>query len=245
MSPAPPAFWRAVDWHAPWWAPYREQGQALAAALEAGASVAQALNGAAAGRLPVRFVPQAELPAGQGYEAFIHHSGQVPTRDNLHDLFNGLVWLHWPALKQALNQAHASALAQGGALRRGAQRDALTLFDENALLLAAPGPLAQALAARDWLRLFGPLRPLWAQARAWAFGHALLEKLVQPYKAITAHAWLLPEGATPATWALPAALPRTWHPLPVLGIPGWWPANEAPGFYADPQVFRPPLIIAA
>jgi len=27
--------------------------------------------------------------------------------------------------------------------------------------------------------------------------------------------------------------------LPVLGIPGWWPANEAPSFYDDPAVFRP------
>jgi cytochrome P450 len=28
-------------------------------------------------------------------------------------------------------------------------------------------------------------------------------------------------------------------PLPVLGIPGWWPANRDPSFYADAQVFRP------
>jgi hypothetical protein len=26
--------------------------------------------------------------------------------------------------------------------------------------------------------------------------------------------------------------------LPVLGVPGWWPPNEAPGFYQDPAVFR-------
>jgi hypothetical protein len=24
----------------------------------------------------------------------------------------------------------------------------------------------------------------------------------------------------------------------VLGIPGWWPANDDPGFYADETVFR-------
>jgi len=23
-------------------------------------------------------------------------------------------------------------------------------------------------------------------------------------------------------------------------VPGWWPANEVPGFYGDAQVFRPP-----
>jgi len=27
---------------------------------------------------------------------------------------------------------------------------------------------------------------------------------------------------------------------PVLGVPGWWPANENPDFYGDTSVFRPP-----
>ena len=27
--------------------------------------------------------------------------------------------------------------------------------------------------------------------------------------------------------------------LPVLGVPGWWGANETAAFYADPAVFRP------
>ncbi|VVE59910.1 membrane protein [Pandoraea pnomenusa] len=32
---------------------------------------------------------------------------------------------------------------------------------------------------------------------------------------------------------------RDFAPLPVLGIPGWWPENEAPDFYRDTVVFRP------
>ncbi|HQX67511.1 MAG TPA: DUF3025 domain-containing protein, partial [Ottowia sp.] len=28
-------------------------------------------------------------------------------------------------------------------------------------------------------------------------------------------------------------------PLPLLGVPGWWPANQAPAFYDDAEVFRP------
>jgi len=36
---------------------------------------------------PVRFVPQAALAPGQSYEHFIFTQRQVPTRDNLHDLF--------------------------------------------------------------------------------------------------------------------------------------------------------------
>ena len=38
---------------------------------------------------------------------------------------------------------------------------------------------------------------------------------------------------------------RAHTPLPVLGLPGWWPANEAPAFYADPQVFRPARVLSA
>jgi hypothetical protein len=28
-------------------------------------------------------------------------------------------------------------------------------------------------------------------------------------------------------------------PLPVLGVPGWWSANDAADFYDDAEVFRP------
>ena len=28
--------------------------------------------------------------------------------------------------------------------------------------------------------------------------------------------------------------------LPVLGVPGWWPDNASPDFYADASVFRAP-----
>jgi len=32
---------------------------------------------------------------------------------------------------------------------------------------------------------------------------------------------------------------KPFEPLPVLGVPGWWPANADPAFYANAQVFRP------
>ena len=38
---------------------------------------------------------------------------------------------------------------------------------------------------------------------------------------------------------------KPFTPLPVLGVPGWWPANEATGFYADAQVFRPLRVASA
>jgi hypothetical protein len=203
----------------------------------------------------VRFVPHSELPAGVAYEQYIFESGCVPTRDGLHDFFNGLCWLRFPRTKQRLNQLQAAQIAHSGIQPvRGPARDGLTVFDENAAFLQAPDPLWEALAAKDWHALFVDLRPLWRQARLLLFGHALLEKLVFPRKPITAHVF----RAQPATesiadldaWvaadlsAEKLALKPFAH-LPVLGVPGWWPANEAPAFYADTSVFRPPNVATA
>lgn len=241
----------AIDWLAPWLAPYRGVGEPLTRRVAGGDSCAEALN-AAMPPAPVRFVPQAELPPSQAYEQFIFETRRVPTRDGLHDFFNGLCWLHFPLTKQRLNELQAAQIAVAGVgATRGAVRDAITVFDENAALLQAPDALWDALAVRDWQRLFGTLRPLWAQARLVLFGHALLEKLVAPRKPITAHVLRVgPDGASLP--ALDAWLARTldadllarkpYQPLPVLGVPGWWPDNEVPDFYADPQVFRPPRV---
>ena len=234
-----------IDLATPWLAPL---GPALGRAWrnwQAGASVADALNGAGAARrqppgpgevLPC-FVPQTALPAGEAYEAFIHRSGQVPTRDNLHDFFNGLVWLALPAIKRRLNTLQAGEIARHGVgAVRGPLRDALTLFDEGGALLQGPPALLQALRDRDWQALFITHRALWAEASLVIAGHALLEKLATaPRKALTAHVLLAdPLALDAAGWAA-----KPFAPLPVLGVPGWWPANEAPGFYDDAAVFRP------
>ncbi|WP_332750590.1 DUF3025 domain-containing protein [Hydrogenophaga sp.] len=241
----------AIDWSAPGLAPWRCPGEGLTSPMSAGdASVSQMLNRALGS--PVRFVPQAELPPGTAYEQFIFDTGRVPTRENLHDFFNGLCWLRFPLTKQRLNQLQAAEIARAGVREvRGPVRDALTLFDENAALLQAPEPLWDALTARDWHRLFVTLRPLWAQARLVLFGHALLEKLVTPYKSITAHVLRVPVpmalGEDLAAWDAwlarglsgPVLAGKPFTPLPVMGVPGWWPANEDPAYYADADVFRP------
>ena len=236
----------AIDWAQPWLAPYRASGEAVAQAAHR-TSIAAALQAAKPPAAP-GFVPQQGLPPGQAYEAHILRTGTVPTRDNLHDFFNGLVWLAFPQAKRRLNALQAAEIARNGvAAVRGPLRDALTLFDENGALLDAPPALWQALAARDWHTLFVTRRALWAEARLLVFGHALLEKLVAPRKAATAHVLYLPE-ADGAAAAGDAALARMLHPhdlvrkpfvpLPVLGVPGWWPDNGQPAFYDDPQVFR-------
>lgn len=241
-----------IDWSAPWLAPWRTVGEPLARRVQRGEPVCRALCGEDENREspPVRFVPQIDLPAGAAYEQFIFDTRQVPTRDNLHDFFNGLVWLHFPQTKRRLNQLQAAAIAQDGVgAVRGRLRDAITVFDENGAVLAAPPALWAALAAREWQRLFGELRPLWRDAQLVLFGHALMEKLVSPRKPIVAHVYPAPVAITSIAelddWLARAVQPDTWAakpfmPLPVLGVPGWWAANESPGFYNDPDVFRPP-----
>ena len=86
-------------------------------------------------------MPQAALPDGCAYEAHIHATGAVPTRDNLHDFFNALVWLHFPTAKRLLNRLQAAAIARDGVqASRGPVRDAATLFDENAVLFLSAEP---------------------------------------------------------------------------------------------------------
>jgi len=236
-----------MDWAQPWHAPWRTPGQAVAAAVAAGVPQHEALN--AAGPAPVRFVPQQALPAGMPYERFIFETGCCPVRPGLHDFFNGLVWLAFPRAKAALNRLQARQIARDGVgARRGALRDAITVFDENGALLRAPPPLWQALREREWRRLFVELRPLWAEARLLVFGHALLEQLAAPRKGLTAHVWCEPaalDGATDTdAWLADRCRPevlagKPFTPLPVLGVPGWWPGNVNFSFYDDSLVFRP------
>ncbi|AOW14940.1 hypothetical protein LPB72_12745 [Hydrogenophaga crassostreae] len=247
MSPE----WHDLHWGAPWFAPVAGAGVRVSGQVSLGASVAQALN--MAGIAPLRFVPQSDLPDGTAYEQHIFDTGCVPTRDGLHDFFNGLCWMRFPLTKRQLNLLQAAEIAKAGGVGqlRGPVRDALTLFDENAALFQAPQPLWDALLARDWRRLFVDLRPLWSEARLVLVGHALMEKLVTPYKSITAHVLRAPVpvglGGDLDAWdawlagQLNAEVLATkpFTPLPVLGVPGWWPANEDADFYNDATVFRP------
>ena len=240
--------WQAFDWQAPWMQPYRALGVQIMA-QPAAASVAVQLN--AINRLQDcgrRFVPQTDLPSGEAYEAFIARTGCVPTRDHLHDALNGLVWHRFAHTKARLNALQAAAIAaQGVGAARGPLRDALTLLDENGAILLAPEALWQALRARQWRRLWVDLRPLWADAQLILLGHALLEKLVQPRKPITAHVFCPPQtlrlgdniDAVIAD-ALDAAhlASKPFTPLPVLGVPGWCAENQNFSFYDDACVFR-------
>ncbi|MBA3772026.1 MAG: DUF3025 domain-containing protein [Ramlibacter sp.] len=232
----------------PWFDPWRDIGAQVAAEVQAGAGLHEALNLHAAAS--VRFAPAQELPRGMAYERYVHETTRCPTRDNLHDFFNGLCWGQLPKAKKKLNELQAMQIARAGVGdARGPVRDAITVFDENGAVLHAPPELWAALAGRQWRRLFVDLRPLWRQARLIVFGHALLEKLVQPRKDIAAHVWRgdCPAGSMVEVDAWLAGeftaerlAAKPFAPLPVLGIPGWAAENENLSFYDDSLVFRPP-----
>lgn len=256
-----------IDWNAPWLTGF----EAIAAPILHAADWRAALNAAAQGlalhnhrNLPLRFVPQEQLPAGMAYEEFISASGCVPTRSNLHDFFNALVWLAYPSVKKQLNALQAAEIlkqvpapaADGAAPVRGKLRDGATIFDENAaLFVCADGEMVDALRTHRWRDLFLDHRSDFERVcSVRLFGHALMDKLTMPYKAIAAHAWVV--DVEPSFFSMPADLQRNvldqivsrqlvpglttanFSPLPVLGVPGWWPRQDE-AFYADAHVFRP------
>ena len=258
----------SIDWTRPWYATVLPARGRLDLQRH---TVIEALNGQARALdlrnpsgLPLGFVPQAELPEGVAYEEFIGATGGVPTRDNLHDFFNALVWLTFPLIKRQLNALQAAQIALSGVGKsRGPARDGATIFDENSALLVlrdseAGHALDAALRAHDWHGVFVDQRARFdakGDADVWLFGHALMEKLVAPYKAITAHTRVVFAGDD--YFALDEMARRAWldqrvaqdlarqglstadfTPLPVLGIPGWWPQQDAQ-FYGDTTVFRP------
>lgn len=196
--------------------------------------------------LPLRFV----APAEGNYERIIHEEGGVPTRQaNWHDLFNALAWFVFPRTKGLLNHLHVEGLARQSDSRRSPARDVLTLFDESGMIVVCAEPeLNELLRAFKWKELFWTRREaVRRHMRFHVFGHALHEQLLRPYKGITGKAIILddaPEDLDAALCAYfesPQALESTrkLQPVPVLGIPDWWPENEHENYYDDTAYFRP------
>lgn len=210
----------------------------------------------------IRFVAADQL-GSVNYEDHIYRTGEISTRqDNWHDLFNALVWARFPRTKVAMNASHYAEIQKASGPNRGPVRDALTLFDECGVIVASDKKeLLDALVNRDWQKLFCEYRELWQNhMRVFVPGHALLEKFLDPYKSITAQVLIVQVKAGFLQWA--PAMQREQidsmlanhvktglglhsstelSPLPLMGIPGWWPAElQNQSFYADENVFRSP-----
>ncbi|AXE32577.1 DUF3025 domain-containing protein [Chromobacterium phragmitis] len=208
--------------------------------------------------LGLRFVLGLEPDAY--YETHIGDTGEVPTRaGNWHDWFNALAWLAWPQAKAALNRRHIRAIARGEA-KRGPLRDAATLFDECGVIVAVSDSLlGRTLDDMRWHELFLARRRDWGRRiAAFTLGHALMETGLAPHIGWCGKALIVDveedffgRDEDEQTARLDAELaarldddaflasPRALCPLPLLGIPGWWPDNESPAFYDNADYFRP------
>jgi hypothetical protein len=254
----------AVEPIAPWLSAFDVQTRQACLTLPPGA-LREWFNAAAQSRdlrtglgAPLHMIDQSELPVGCAYETHIAQTGGLPTRDNLHDRFNALVWLHLPKLKAMLNaiQAHEISLNGHRNNQRGPWRDWATLLDESGVLVVArqnEQALRDCWRNHDWLGLFWDYRSRWqcpdrlmaASASfeqwpvwsIWPVGHALLEKGQSPYKSITAQAWVLATASPPLE---PPAGPDVLNPD---GFQSWrqlddW-AAQALGLKQEGETERP------
>ena len=211
----------------------------------------------------VRFVDNDVLSAdGRYYEEYIYATAQVPTRkDNWHDFFGALIWALFPHTKKLLNQLHIAEITEHGLKQRSKLRNKLTLFDECGVVLCIePGAAEHAdlLRQHQWQCSFVEKRQDWWQGiRPMIFGHAIYEMATAPFLGLTAKALFVEVPAGFSQWPLSQAYhyldsqlvtlitdqallsPEQLTPLPLLGVPKWFAANEQPQFYANQQYFRP------
>ena len=197
------------------------------------------------------------------YEARIYLKGEIQVRrDNWHDLLNALVWLTFPQAKAALNERHYRALLEqqaAGALNRGPVQDALTLFDEGGVIVAARDrELLRMLEDFAWKDLFWRNRArVMAGMRFYLFGHALYEKALNPFTGVTGRGILFEVDAEFFAARLASQIarldamlaaclldPGKWRstrelaPVPVLGVPGWCVDNAIESYYDNSDYFR-------
>jgi len=208
-----------------------------------------ALDACLAGDGPRLVVQDAELLAdGLHYEARIAE-GRIATRPaNWHDLFNSLIWARFPRIKHALNVQQCRHIATLPFGQRNRAQAALTQFDESGVIVRLSDPaLLAAWDAHDWPQLFTPSH--WQAGRieiAAVFGHALLEQGLLPAKQLVGKCVVV-QGAEVSVSldAVAKAIasgqlltdPLQLRPLPLGGIPGWHPPQQAPDF-TDVDYFR-------
>lgn len=212
---------------------------------------------------PLQMLPQDDtLPFPEmGYEERIYKKGIISTRErNWHDLFNAFIWMLFPNTKILLNSLHMQELKVQPGKKRTPARDAITHLDESGVIIAYSNEkLKNYLKNHQWQELFIHSREdWWKQIGAFIFGHGLYEKAFNPFIGFTGKAYCIQVDEDffrlekqsqyqtldaklcddiEETNALSDA--RHLSPLPILGVPGWWTANESPEFYSNQDYFRP------
>lgn len=209
----------------------------------------------------ISFVCQPGKLTALEYEQQIWSSGQVPTRvGEWHDLFNALMWSLFPQSKARLNALHMTTSDPRRGEQRSSLRDALTLIDECGIIIASGcSEPEDANIEHDWQRLFVASRKQWfVNRRPLIIGHGLYQQCLRPYLGLTAKAlyvkvepeffqFTLANQYRHVDDLLQAMLhrrglslrPHDLQAFPLLGVPGWHPANQDSRFYDRQDYFRP------
>jgi len=213
-----------------------------------------------------RFICQNQLTTSSHYyEQIIHQQHIIPTRPNSwHDLFNGLIWLQFPQTKRLLNQQHVEDIEQYGLSPRTLRRNNLTHFDECGVIVTYQrtevfSQLIENLKQHQWHAVFVENRHHWGnEINSFMFGHANLEMLLQPFMGLTGKCLVIEVDSRFSTLPyqkqvaeldtrLVSHIKKTnlfstskpFNPIPLLGIPDVWDANNDPEFYENTDYFRP------
>lgn len=214
--------------------------------------------------------PEVELPRFEdrpppwvkkagGYEKVVSELRCVPTRSaSWHDLFNALVWLHYPRFKWAANAVQIAEMSSPHVDPRNgrtAVQSRAAQFDEGGVvLLVDDAHLLEPLQRLDWSAFFLEQRACFGpRIQCLVVGHALFESLREPFVGITAKAlpMVVPRGQLGGDAArlrghVDRVLAERLHealradrflPLPILGVPGWHP-EQTRAFYENPRYFR-------
>ncbi|WP_333607189.1 DUF3025 domain-containing protein [Arsukibacterium sp.] len=203
------------------------------------------------------------LADGRYYESYIADSRQIPCREqNWHDLFGALIWCLFPQTKALINQLHQAEILREGNKTRTVLRNKLTLLDECGVIIACE---PDAIAHQTWLRqhqwqqsFIQQRQDWWQHIRPLIFGHAMYEMATKPFLGLTAKCWFIEVPSGFSQWSLTDAYifidqklcqqiangaavldNQQLSPLPLLGVPGWYPDNQQQAFYENTGYFRP------
>lgn len=202
-----------------------------------------------------RFVQQDQslLDDGLHYEVRIAERHVIATRaENWHDLFNATIWCRYPAIKHALNARQVAHIATMGTAQRNRAQYALTQFDEAGVIVRVREPALLALwDAHDWSALFHQHESAWKSGDlhiAAVIGHALLEHALVPELLLVGKCLVVQGDVEDETCIATVACaiaegralndPQELRPLPLAGIPGWYPGQDA-AFFAGTECFQP------
>jgi hypothetical protein len=203
-----------------------------------------------------RFVAQTPALLGDGlhYEQRIAEHGQIATRErNWHDLLNAMVWLRYPALKQALNRRQVDEIARMGPKVRSRPQYAMTQFDEGGVIVLLRDPALLALwDAHDWHGLFWDRRACWldGSVELELFGHALLELALSPERLLVGKAVVCQSASADMAEVRRCCVgaidrgtllgdPLDLRPLPLSGLPGWHEDSAHESFHRTTACYQP------